>query len=163
MPRAEAFPASHANMSSDELTVPTQQRVRPHREARPRRPRQRTAQRRQQRTISTRQPRPSRLTPQNSQLVAQHKDLQFLRATRRPNKNTSANRLRTARYSNDQSKQPSLHDREGRTYRSRGPGRGRVCEPYARIADFVNVWIPGPNVRRAVAGKPAPPVPPVVT
>jgi hypothetical protein len=70
--------------TGNQLAMPTQQRVRPHQEARPSRARQRAAQRRQERPISPRQPWPSRLPPQNSQLVAQHKNLQFLRAARPP-------------------------------------------------------------------------------
>ena len=70
--------------TSDEPAMPTQQRLRPHRKARPGRSRKRPTQRGQERAISPRQPRPTRLTPQHRHLVPQHQDLQLLRPTRPP-------------------------------------------------------------------------------
>ena len=70
--------------AGDELAVPTQQCLRLDREGCPGRPGKRPAQHRQQRPISPRQPRPRRLAAEDRQLVAQHEDLQLLRATRPP-------------------------------------------------------------------------------
>jgi hypothetical protein len=54
----------------------------------------------------------------------------------RASNHTSANRFRTTRYTNDQSKQPSLdHDRSGEPNGPDAPtSRGRVCEAYAHRA-----------------------------
>ena len=48
---------------------------------------------------------------------------------------TSANRFRTTRYTNDQSKQPSLdHDKSAKPCEPDAPeSHGRVCEPYALL------------------------------
>src|SRR6266540_2055626 len=53
----------------------------------------------------------------------------------RPSSHTSANRFRTTRYTNDQSKQPSLdHDKKDEPSEPDArESRGRVCEPYGRI------------------------------
>src|SRR5216683_3854714 len=53
----------------------------------------------------------------------------------RPSSHTSANRFRTTRYTNDQSKQPSLD--HGTSAEASEPNaskrRGRVCEPYGQV------------------------------
>jgi hypothetical protein len=113
--------------TGDQLAVPAQQRVRPHQEARPGRARQRAAQRRQQRSIGPRQPWPSRLPPQNSQLVPQHKNLQLLRAARPPQQP----------HQREQVPHDEIHKRpkrsalprprqERRTYRAQRPGEPRT-------------------------------------
>ena len=66
----------------DQLTVPAQQRLRLDREARPSDPRQRATQRCQQRSISPRQLRLQSLPTEHREFMAQHQDLELLRATR---------------------------------------------------------------------------------
>ena len=73
-------------VTGDELTVPAQQRLRLHREARPRLPGQHATQRRQQRTIRSVQLRFLGLPAQNRQLMPQNQDLELLRAARTPEK-----------------------------------------------------------------------------
>jgi hypothetical protein len=69
--------------ASDQLTMPAQQRLGLDREAaRPGNPRQRAAQRRQQRPISPRQLRLPSLPTKKREFMAQHQDLELLRATR---------------------------------------------------------------------------------
>jgi hypothetical protein len=55
----------------------------------------------------------------------------------RPSSHTSANRFRTTRYTNDQSKQPSLdHDKSDEPSGPVPPtSRGRVCEPYGLASE----------------------------
>ncbi len=107
---------------------------------------------RQKRSISPRQPRPSRLTPQNSQLVAKRKKLQLLRPTHCPNSHTSANRFRTTRYTNDLTNQPSLdHDKSAEpTELDARESRGRVCEPYGGIDELAGLTERLPRVRGAL-------------
>jgi hypothetical protein len=63
----------------DHPTVPTQQRLRPHREGVPAAPRQQPAQRRKQQPIVRLEARPADLPPKNRQLMPEHENLQFLR------------------------------------------------------------------------------------
>jgi hypothetical protein len=81
--------------------------------------------------VSPRQPRLNRLPPLDRQLVAQQQASSFDRRDR-PNNRTSANRFRTARYTNDQSKRPSSTDSKiAEPSEADAPeGHGRVCEPY---------------------------------
>jgi hypothetical protein len=62
----------------DEATVPAQQRLRLHEEARPAGPRQCPADRREQGTVGGLQPGTSDLAAQHPELMAQHQDLQIL-------------------------------------------------------------------------------------
>src|SRR6266542_6307132 len=66
----------------DQLTVPAQQRLRLDREARPGDPRHRATQRCQQRPVSPRQLRLPSLPTEHREFMAQHQDLDLLRATR---------------------------------------------------------------------------------
>jgi hypothetical protein len=66
----------------DQLTVPAQQRRRPHRQNRPSASRQRPRKRGEDRSIDGTQPRSPRLSAQNRQLVPEQQDLEFLRALR---------------------------------------------------------------------------------
>ena len=68
--------------SCDKLAMPAQQRLRLHRKARPRPPRQRAAQRGQERAVSSGDLWTAGLPTQDRQLVSEDQDLQFLRATR---------------------------------------------------------------------------------
>src|SRR6266545_2368532 len=121
----------------DQLAVPAKQRLRLEREGRPGGLGQRAARHRQERTICWCWPRPWGLPTEDRQLMAEDENLQLLRATRPPQSHTSANRFRTTRYINDQSKQPSLdHDRAPNLASpARQESRGRVCEPYAIYRD----------------------------
>ncbi len=70
----------------------------------------------------------------------------------RPSSHTSANRFRTTRYTNDQSKQPSLdHGRSTEANARDAPeSRGRVCEPYGRPLPHL------PTTRRPRPARPYP-------
>src|SRR6266496_265454 len=127
--------------TGDQLAVPAQQRVRSHQETRPGRARQRAAQRRQQRSIGPRQPWPSRLPPQNSQLVPQHKNLQFLRSARPPQQP----------HQREQVPHDEIHKRpeqsalprprqERRTYRARHPGEPRTSLRTLRVPKLAS-WL----------------------
>jgi hypothetical protein len=72
----------YVQRASDQLTVPAQQRHRLDREASPRGSRQCAAERGQQRPIGPRQLRLPSLPTQHREFMAQHQDLEFLRATR---------------------------------------------------------------------------------
>jgi hypothetical protein len=66
----------------------------------------------------------------------------------RASNHTSANRFRTTRYTNDQSKQPSLnHDKSSEPNGPDAPtSRGRVCEPYGIPTIFSGFALPESNV-----------------
>ena|SRR6266508_1755523 len=85
------------------------------------------------RPVSPRQFRLPSLPTKQRQFMAQYQNLELIRATRPPQQHRSANTFRTARYANDQSKQPSLdHDSKSPNL-AKWPCSGRqdeVCEPY---------------------------------
>lgn len=66
----------------DQLTMPTEQRLWLHREARPRRPRQRATHHRQKCTVTSGDVWTAGLSAQDRQFVSQGQDLQLLRVTR---------------------------------------------------------------------------------
>ena len=111
--------------AGDQLAVPAKQRLRLEREGCPSRPR----------TASGSAPPAARDPPASASAASRcrRRIASSWRRTRisnsferrgRPSSHTSANRFRTTRYTNDQSKQPSLdHGNERRTYRAERPGR----------------------------------------
>ncbi len=120
--------------AGEELTVPAHQRLGLDREARPGDPRQRAAQRRQQRPISPRQLRLSSLPTEHRKFMAQHQDLELLRATRprqQPDEREQVPHRRDMRTTT--ASEPSLPTtaRALNLARWRWFGEpGRVCEPY---------------------------------
>jgi hypothetical protein len=77
--RPAQFPLRIRPAARDQLTVPAQDGLGLDWQARPRRPRERTAQQRKQRPIRRRQSRPPGLPTQHSQLVPQQQEIKFLR------------------------------------------------------------------------------------
>ena len=117
----------------DKLAVPAQQRLGLDREADPGAPRQWATQRSQQPPISRCQPRLS--SPPRS-IASSWRNTRISSSFERRGRassQTSANRFRTARYANDQTKQPSLDDDSNAepSHIDLAGEPGRVYEPYA--------------------------------
>jgi hypothetical protein len=119
----------------DQLTVPAQQCLRLDREARPGDPRQRATQRCQQRSISPRQLRLPSLPTEHREFMAQHQDLELLRATRPSQQPDEREQVRYAEI-RERPEQAAFLDHDSKraepSQAGRGRRAGRVCEPYER-------------------------------
>ena len=143
----------------DRTPMPTQQRLRPHQEHLPRRPRQNPAERAQKHPVARRKRRPRNLPTQNRDFVSEHDDLQLLRRVPRAHSTTSPSKRQTTRYTSDTN--TTSKGTGGRRYRapcvrSTQPRSDRVCAPHGRE----RLWFQSALTRRPtfVAGCIDPPV-----
>jgi hypothetical protein len=119
--RPAQFPSCIRPAARNQLTMPAQDGLGLDRQARPRRPRERTAQHRKQRPIRRRQSRPPGLPTEHSQLVPQQQEFQLLRPLpprQQPHEreHVSSNEIHKRRP--EQPGSSSADDTNGRNYRA---------------------------------------------